>query len=94
MDLSFSRVGSYAGHNNILIISSFYFISNPTFLAAENCDFGRFVTSRYNVHCKHTRFFEFLGILNESFCCWKKLDLGGGGLGLGLGVVKVHLPAH
>ena len=33
-------------HDNILIILSFYFIRNPTFLAAENRDFGRFVTTR------------------------------------------------
>ena len=46
--------------------------------------------SRYSVHCKHTRFFEFLGLLNEGFS--KKL--GFGGLGLGLGVAKVRLPAH
>ena len=52
-------------------------------MAAENRDFGRFVTTWYNVHCKHTRFFEFLGLLNEGF--WKKL--GFGGLGLGFGVV-------
>ena len=36
-------------------------------MAAENRDFGRFVTTRYNVHCKHTLFFEFLGLLNEFF---------------------------
>ena len=41
------RVGSYAGHDTILINSSFYFIRNPTFLAAENRDFGRFVTTWY-----------------------------------------------
>ena len=70
--------------------SSFYFIRNPTFLAAENRDFGRFVTTWYNVHCKHTLFFEFLGLLNDFL--WKKL--GFGGLGLGLGVAKVRLPAH
>ena len=67
-----------------MINSSFYFIRNPIFLAAENRDFGRFVTIWYNVHCKHTLFFEFLGLLNEGF--W--------GLGLGLGVAKVRLPAH
>ena len=50
-----------------MIDSSFYFIRNPTFLAAENRDFGRFVTTWYNVHCKHTLFFEFLGLLNEFF---------------------------
>ena len=50
-----------------MINSSFYFIRNPIFSAAENRDFGRFVTSWYNVHCKHTLFFEFLGLLNESF---------------------------
>ena len=81
------RVGSYAGHDTILINSSFYFIRNPTFLAAENRDFGRFVTTWYKVH---TRFFEFLGLLNKGF--WKKL--GFGGLGLGLEVAKVRLPAH
>ena len=73
-----------------MINSSFYFIRNPTFLAAENRDFGRFVTTWYNVHCKHTLFFEFLGLLNEFF--FKKR--GFGGLGLGLGVAKVRLPAH
>ena len=36
-------------------------------MAAENRDFGRFVTNWYNVHCKHTLFFEFLGLLNEFF---------------------------
>ena len=36
-------------------------------MAAENRDFGRFVTTWYNVHCKHTLFFEFLGLLNEFF---------------------------
>ena len=36
-------------------------------MAAENRDFGRFVTTWYSVHCKHTRFFEFLGLLNEFF---------------------------
>ena len=50
-----------------MINSSFYFIRNPIFLAAENRDFGRFVTNWYNVHCKHTLFFEFLGLLNEFF---------------------------
>ena len=35
-------------------------------------------------------FFEFLGLLNGFFVCWKKL--GFGGLGLGLGVAKVRLP--
>ena len=50
-----------------MINSSFYFIRNPTFLAAENRDFGRFVTNWYSVHCKHTLFFEFLGLLNEFF---------------------------
>ena len=59
-------------------------------MAAENRDFGRFVTNWYSVHCKHTRFFKFLGLLNEGFS--KKL--GFGGLGLGLGVAKVRLPAH
>ena len=62
-DLSFFRVGSYAGHDNILIVSSFYFIRNYTFLAAENRHFGRFVTTRYNVHC----FLSFLGVFNEFF---------------------------
>ena len=79
-------IGSYAGHDTILINSSLYFIRNPTFLAAENRDFGRFVTTWYNVHCKHTLFFErflFVGI-----------SLVLGGLGLGLGVAKVRLPAH
>ena len=75
----------------MLINSSFYFIRNPIFSVAENRDFGRFVTTWYSVYCKHTRFFEFLGLLNEFFC-WKKL--GFGGLGLGLGVAKVRLPAH
>ena len=73
-----------------MINSSFYFIRNPTFLAAENRDFGRFVTTWYNVHCKHTLFFEFLGLLNELFLN----KHGFGGLGLGLGVAKVRLPAH
>ena len=50
-----------------MINSSLYFIRNPTFWAAENRDFGRYVTTWYNVHCKHTMFFEFLGLLNE-FC--------------------------
>ena len=36
-------------------------------MAAENRDFGRFVTTWYSVHCKHTLFFEFLGLLNEFF---------------------------
>ena len=36
-------------------------------MAAENHDFGRFVTTWYNVHCKHTQFFEFLGLLNDFF---------------------------
>ena len=36
-------------------------------MAAENRNFGRFVTNWYNVHCKHTLFFEFLGLLNEFF---------------------------
>ena len=70
----------------MLINSSFYFIRNPTFLAAENRDFGRFVTTWYNVHCKHTLF---LGLLNEFF-----KRLGFIWLGLGLGVAKVRLPAH
>ena len=48
-----------------MINSSFYFIRNPIFSVAENRDFGRFVTTWYSVHCKHTRFFEFLGLLNE-----------------------------
>ena len=50
-----------------MINSSFYFIRNPIFSVAENRDFGRFVTTWYSVHCKHTRFFEFLGLLNEFF---------------------------
>ena len=33
-------------------------------MVAENRDFGRFVTTWYNVHWKHTRFF---GLLNEYF---------------------------
>ena len=78
------------GHDTILINSSLYYIRNLTFMAAENRDFGRFVTNWYSFHCKHTRFFEFLGLLNEGFS--KKL--GFGGLGLGLGVAKVRLPAH
>ena len=61
----------------MLINSSFYFIRNPTFLEAENRDFGRFVTTWYNVHCKHTLFFEFLGLLNEFF--FKKLGFGAQG---------------
>ena len=48
----------------------------------ENRDFGRFVTW-YNVHCKHTLFFEFFGLLNEFFL-----------RSLVLGVAKVRLPAH
>ena len=44
------------------------------------------MTTWYSVHCKNTRFFEFLGLLYEFFCCWKKL--GFGGLGLGLGVLE------
>ena len=59
-------------------------------MAAKIRDFGRFVINWYNVHCKHTLFIEFLGLLNELF--FKKL--GFGGLGLGLGVAKVRLPAH
>ena len=59
-------------------------------MAAENRDFGRFVTTWYNVHCKHTMFFEFLGLLND----FLRKKLGFGGLGLGLGVAKVRLPAH
>ena len=51
---------------------------------------SRFVINWYNVHCKHTLFFEFLGLLNEFFL----EKLGFGGLGLGLGVAKVRLPAH
>ena len=50
-----------------MINLSFYFIRNPIFSVAENRDFGRFVTTWYSVHCKHTRFFEFLGLLNEFF---------------------------
>ena len=50
-----------------MINSSFYFIRNPIFLAAENRDFGRFVTNWYNVHCQHTLFFEFLGLSNKFF---------------------------
>ena len=50
-----------------MINSSFYFIRNPTFLAAENRDFGRFVTNWYNFHCKHTLFFEFLEHLDAFF---------------------------
>ena len=33
-------------------------------MGAENRDFGRFVTTWYNVHCDHTLFFKFL---NEFF---------------------------
>ena len=36
-------------------------------MAAEKRDFGLFVTTWYSVHCKHTLFFEFLGLLNEFF---------------------------
>ena len=50
-------------------------------MAAKNRDFGRFVTTWYNVHCKHTLFFEFLGLLNDFL--WKKLGFGGLGLGFG-----------
>ena len=50
-------------------------------MAAENRDFGRFVTNWYSVHCKHTRFFEFLGLLNEGFS--KKLGFGGVRVGFG-----------
>ena len=69
-DCSESKIArdlSFSGSVHILIISSLYSIRNPTFLAAENRDFGRFVTTRYNVQCKHTRFFvvEFLGLLND-----------------------------
>ena len=39
------------------------------------------MTTWYNVHCKHTRFFEFLGLLNEGF--WKKLGFGGVRVGFG-----------
>ena len=63
---------------------------NPIFSAAENRDFGLFVTTWYNVHCKHTLFFEFLGLLNEFFL----QEAWFWGLGLGLGVAKVRLPAH
>ena len=41
-------------------------------MAAENRDFGRFLTYRDNFHCKHTQFFEFWGLL-------KKVFLRGGG---------------
>ena len=83
-----------ASHDTILINSSFYFIRNPTFLAAENRDFGRFVTTWYNVHCKRTRFFEFLGLLTsfllseEAWFCGVRVEFGG------FGVAKVRLPAH
>ena len=51
-------------------------------MAAENRDFGRFVTNWYNVHCKHTRFLEFLGLLNEGFgkklgLWWVRVGFGG-----------------
>ena len=65
-----------------MINSSLYFIRNPFFLAAENRDIGRFVTTWYSVHCKHTLFFEFLGLFNEGF--WKKPGFRGSGLGLGV----------
>ena len=50
-------------------------------MAAENRDFGRFVTNWYNVHCKHTLFFEFLGLLNEFF--WKEAWFLGVRVGFG-----------
>ena len=50
-------------------------------MAAENRDFGRFVTNWYSVHCKHTRFFEFLGLLNEGF--WKEAWFWGVRVGFG-----------
>ena len=50
-------------------------------MAAENRDFGRFVTNWYNVHCKHTLFFEFLGLLNEFF--WKEAWFWGVRVGFG-----------
>ena len=59
----------------ILNNSSFYFVRNPTFLAAENRDFGRFVTTWYNVHCKHTLFFKVFGTFERAW------------LGLGMGVL-------
>ena len=40
---------------------------------AHRRNFGRFVTNWYNFHCKHTRFFEFLGLLNAFF--WQKLGI-------------------
>ena len=33
---------------------------NPAFLVAKNRDFGRFVTTWYNIHCMHTQFLDFL----------------------------------
>ena len=42
------------------------------------------------VHCKHTLFFEFLGLLNEFIL----EEASFWGLGLGLGVAKVRLPVH
>ena len=51
-------------------------------MAAENRDFGRFVTTWYNVHCKHTLFFEFFGTFERVFleeaCFWGvKVGFGG-----------------
>ena len=48
-------------------------------MAAENRDFGRFVTNWYNVHYKHTLFFEFLGLLNEFFFKLWGVRVGFGG---------------
>ena len=53
-----------------------FILLGTLFLAAENCDFGRFVTNWYNVHCKHTLFCEFLGLLKEFFF-GRSLVLGG-----------------
>ena len=50
-----------------LLIQVSILLGTLFFSAAENRDFGRFVTTWYSVHCKHTRFIEFLGLLNEFF---------------------------
>ena len=48
---------------------------NPTVLAAKNCDFGRFVTARHNVHFKQTRFFERVFLFKEAWF-WRVKGFG------------------
>ena len=59
-----------------MINSSFYFIRNPIFSVAENRDFGRFVTTWYSVHCKHTRTFERV-FLEEAWFWGVRVGFGG-----------------